>query len=156
MVKFIKSVLTVGKRSPIYDLKENALCKWRCDFAVKWAIHSEVFMCWLTSRDGMSTRNLPHAHTEMQVHACMHTQIQRKYCKHIHMKVLWQQALKARSMLGRREGVPLWFFWVWWSWWTDNTGHMKHKDSEEMLSGVTLFEVYSHIHTVMKEKSKKR
>lgn len=42
-----------------------------------------------------------------------------------------------------------------WSWWTDNTGHMKHKDSEEMLSGVTLFEVYSHIHTVMKEKSKK-
>ena len=32
---------------------------------------------------------------------------------------------------------------------------MKHKDSEEMLSGVTLLEVYSHIHTVMKEKSKK-
>lgn len=50
---------------------------------------------------------------------------------------------------------PLWFLWVWWSWWTDNTGHMKHKDSEEMLSGVTLLEVYSHIHTVMKEKSKK-
>lgn len=32
---------------------------------------------------------------------------------------------------------------------------MKHKDSEEMFSGVTLLEVYSHIHTVMKEKSKK-
>lgn len=33
---------------------------------------------------------------------------------------------------------------------------MKHKDSEEMLSGATLLEVYSHIHTVMKEKSKKK
>lgn len=33
--------------------------------------------------------------------------------------------------------------------------HMKHKDSEEMLSGVTLLEVYSHIHTVMKEKEQK-
>ena len=32
---------------------------------------------------------------------------------------------------------------------------MKHKDSEEMLSGVTLLEVYSHIHTVMKRKEQK-
>lgn len=33
--------------------------------------------------------------------------------------------------------------------------HMKHKDSEEMLSGVTLLEVYSHIHTEMKENEQK-
>lgn len=47
-----------------------------------------------------------------------------------------------KSMLGKKKGVP-----------SSarsgvdgqiNTGHMKHKDSEEMLSGVTLFEVYSH------------
>lgn len=33
--------------------------------------------------------------------------------------------------------------------------HMKHKDSEEMLSGVTLFEVYSHIHTENERKEQK-
>lgn len=89
-----------------------------------------------------------------------------KYTKNTHthtlkMEVLWQQALELESMLGHsgggRWGMPLWsLFGVWWSWWTDNTGHMKHKDSEEMLSGVTLLEVYSHIHTVMKEKSKRK
>lgn len=30
---------------------------------------------------------------------------------------------------------------------TEDTGHMKHEDSEEMLSGETLLEVDSHIHT---------
>lgn len=65
----------------------------------------------------------------------------------------WLHAGRRRR---RRGEVGLYgFLWVLWSWWTDNTGHMKHKDSEEMLSGVTLLEVYSHIHTVMKKKAKR-
>lgn len=34
--------------------------------------------------------------------------------------------------------------------------HMKHKDSEEMLSGPTLLEMCAHIHTVMKGNKKSK
>lgn len=89
----------------------------------------------------------PHAHTD--VITCT-----QKHRKHTYIKI-WRYDCRL-SPCWEGEGESLWFLWVWWSWWTDNTGHMKHKDSEEMLSGVTLLEVYSHIHTVMKEKEQKQ
>ena len=53
--------------------------------------HSEVLMWWRPVWDGMSTKesSLPHAHTEMQVHAYMHTQQQQKrtYCKDTYIKI---------------------------------------------------------------------
>lgn len=73
------------------------------------------------------------------------------------MKTAWQQALEVESMLRSGGGggaavLPLSVVELM----DREHGHMKHKDSEEMLSGVTLLQVYSHIHTAMKEKSKKK
>lgn len=135
----------------------NTGCRSQC----KWANRSEAF----TSFQGCPLKKIiSPTCTYRDASTCLHAHTSKNtYCKHTYiknMKVLWQQGTKGWVHAGgggrRRKACLYGFLWVWWSWWTDNTGHMKHKDSEEMLSGVTLLEVYSHIHTVMKEKSKKR
>lgn len=85
---------------------------------------------------------------------CMKT-----YRRHIHsiMKTAWQQALEVESMLrsggGRGAAVlPLSVVELM----DREHRHMKHKDSEKMLSGVTLLQVYSTFTQQWKKRAKKK
>lgn len=85
---------------------------------------------------------------------CMKT-----YRRHIHsiMKTAWQQALEVESMLRSGGGggaavLPLSVVELM----DREHRHMKHKDSEKMLSGVTLLQVYSTFTQQWKKRAKKK